>query len=654
MAVLPNFEYDIFISYRHNDNRSGWATDFVNALKEELAATIKEPLSIYFDQNPHDGLLETHNVDKSLEGKLKCLIFIPILSQTYCDTKSFAWQHEFVAFNEFLKESAPLSSGEGPGVRLNNGNFASRILPIKIHDLDAEDKSTIEKEIGGALRAIEFIYKEAGVNRPLKPTDSKADNQSKTDYRNQVNKVANAIKEIITALKNPSPTSPATTGNRKPVTGNTSSSKKKSVIISLTALLIAALGYFFYQHRSTSNDEPATEIDKSIAVLPFVDLSKEGDLEYLGDGVAEEIINVLAQTKDLKVIARSSSFQFKGKNEDLRKIGEMLGVSTILEGSIRKFKDEVRVTAQLINVADGSHYWSRNMNSKAENLFEIQDAIAQEVAVALKASLFEGTTSKQSKPWNEESERLYQKGRFFYDRSDAGDMEKALELLQQSVALDSSQAVAIAFLAAASFNVNHDYAQRKYGAMAVKAEPSSPEARNQLGAEYYIGLEFPKSFDEISIALEKGKSSPLVLRTASFFSNLVGNTKQAVTLARLAMQVDPLIGRSHLALLRALRMDKNYPEMLRAVEKSIEVFPQNQRFQEEYITALTLNGRFADALQSVKNVQDKAKVLPFIYFKQNDKPKLDSILNTIDQAKLAFSEDVIISLFEMTKKTFLG
>ena len=163
-SLLQNFEYDIFISYRHNDNRSGWVTEFVNALQEELASTIKEPLTIYFDQNPHDGLLETHNVDKSLEGKLKCLIFIPIISQTYCDIKSFAWQHEFVAFNKIVSETPPFSSGEGSGMRLgrdiklSNGNFTSRILPIKIHDLDAEDKALIENVIGGALRAIEFIY----------------------------------------------------------------------------------------------------------------------------------------------------------------------------------------------------------------------------------------------------------------------------------------------------------------------------------------------------------------------------------------------------------------------------------------------------------------------------------------------------------------
>jgi len=97
-SIVPSYEYGIFISYRHNNNRSGWVTDFVNACQEELAATIKEPITIYFDKNPHDGLFETHNVDKSLEGKLKCLIFIPILSQTYCDTKSFAWQHELTLF----------------------------------------------------------------------------------------------------------------------------------------------------------------------------------------------------------------------------------------------------------------------------------------------------------------------------------------------------------------------------------------------------------------------------------------------------------------------------------------------------------------------------------------------------------------------------
>jgi hypothetical protein len=92
-SVVPRFEYDIFISYRHKDNKGEhWVSEFVTALKTELESTFKEDISIYFDENPHDGLLETHDVSKSLEGKLKCLIFIPIISQTYCDPNSYAWQ----------------------------------------------------------------------------------------------------------------------------------------------------------------------------------------------------------------------------------------------------------------------------------------------------------------------------------------------------------------------------------------------------------------------------------------------------------------------------------------------------------------------------------------------------------------------------------
>ncbi len=162
----------------------------------ELNSTFKEEISVYFDSNPHDGLLETHSVDKSLERKLKCLIFIPIISQTYCDPKSFAWEHEFKAFNKLAREDK-----YGKDIRLTSGNVASRVLPVKIHDLDPEDKALLENELEGILRGIEFIYKEAGVNRPLTPTDNPDKNLNKTFYRDQINKVANAVKEIITALK---------------------------------------------------------------------------------------------------------------------------------------------------------------------------------------------------------------------------------------------------------------------------------------------------------------------------------------------------------------------------------------------------------------------------------------------------------------------
>jgi eukaryotic-like serine/threonine-protein kinase len=197
-SIVPGFEYDIFISYRHKDNKyDGWVTEFVANLKKEIEATFKEDISIYFDENPHDGLLETHDVDDSLKEKLKCLIFIPIISRTYCDPKSFAWNHEFLAF---LKTAA--ADTFGLKVKLPNGNTASRVLPIRIHELDSRDRQMIEAELQGVLRAIDFTFQAAGVNRPLRPKDDDSIKiAGQNSYRDQINKTANAISDIIEGLQ---------------------------------------------------------------------------------------------------------------------------------------------------------------------------------------------------------------------------------------------------------------------------------------------------------------------------------------------------------------------------------------------------------------------------------------------------------------------
>jgi Tfp pilus assembly protein PilF len=203
-SLIPGFEYDIFISYRQNDNKyDGWVTDFVDYLKLELGATLKDQVSVYFDNNPKDGLLETHDVDATLKEKLRCLIFIPIISRTYCDTKSFAWEHEFKAFVDLAARDQ-----FGLRIALPNGNIASRVLPVRIHEPDMEDIKMCECVLGGTLRGIDFIYKSAGVNRPLRLNeDHPRDNQYRIYYRDQINKVANAIDGIIGSLKKISHTS---------------------------------------------------------------------------------------------------------------------------------------------------------------------------------------------------------------------------------------------------------------------------------------------------------------------------------------------------------------------------------------------------------------------------------------------------------------
>jgi tetratricopeptide (TPR) repeat protein len=196
-SILHEFNFDVFISYRQNDNKyDGWVSEFAANLSKELEATIKDKVTVYFDANPHDGLLETYSVNRSLENKLKCIIFIPILSRTFCDSKSFAWNNEFLAF---LKTAS--SDSLGLNIKLNSGNVASRILPVRIHDLDPDDVTLVESYLGN-IRSVDFIYKSAGVNRPLRANeDHPHDNLNKTYYRDQINKVANAIDEILSGVK---------------------------------------------------------------------------------------------------------------------------------------------------------------------------------------------------------------------------------------------------------------------------------------------------------------------------------------------------------------------------------------------------------------------------------------------------------------------
>jgi formylglycine-generating enzyme required for sulfatase activity/predicted esterase len=197
-SLIPGYNYDIFISYRQKDNKyDGWVTEFVDNLKRELESAFKEEVSVYFDINPSDYLLETYDVDASLKDKLKCLIFIPIISRTYCDPKSFAWDHEFKAFIEQASQDQ-----FGLKVTLPNGNVTNRLLPVRINDLDISDIKLCESILGGAFRGVDFIYKEPGVNRPLRSNEENPhDNLNHTIYRNQINKVALAVRDIIDSMK---------------------------------------------------------------------------------------------------------------------------------------------------------------------------------------------------------------------------------------------------------------------------------------------------------------------------------------------------------------------------------------------------------------------------------------------------------------------
>jgi len=186
------------------------------------------------------------------------------------------------------------------------------------------------------------------------------------------------------------------------------------------------------------------KIQPSIAVLPFTNLSADKEQEYFCDGMAEEIINALTQLEGLRVVARTSSFSFRGKEIDVREIGRQLNIENLLEGSVRKAGNRVRITAQLINVADGYHLWSDKYDRNIEDIFAIQDEISLAIVDRLKVKLLKEEKAKLVKRFteNQEAYNLYLKGRYFWNRRYEGGLQKGIEFFQQAIEKDPLYALA--------------------------------------------------------------------------------------------------------------------------------------------------------------------------------------------------------------------
>src|SRR5262245_54724182 len=258
------------------------------------------------------------------------------------------------------------------------------------------------------------------------------------------------------------------------------------------ALLFVAAGIFFFkreQPKTQTDVAPAVKNTKTaIAVLPFTNLSADKDQEYFSDGLTEELLNVLAKNPKLQVTSRTSAFSFKGTKTNIKTTTEQLNVTHILEGSVRKAGDQLRVTAQLIEVASDSHLWSQTYDRQMENIFAVQDDIAASVAGALKATL-EGQPAK-TKGANPEAYSAYLQGRYFLDSRSKEDLEKAIAYFEQALKIDPSYARAWAGLASdhiampdgGKAPLDESYAKaRREAEMASELDPSLAEAHAALG-----------------------------------------------------------------------------------------------------------------------------------------------------------------------------
>jgi TolB-like protein len=444
-SLIEGYNYDVFISYRQKDNKyDSWVTDFVDNLTKELEATFKEEISVYFDINPHDGLLETDDVDASLREKLKCLIFIPIVSRTYCDPKSFAWEHEFRAFVEQASKDK-----FGIKTKLPNGNVASRVIPVKIHDLDNTDNQLLESALGGVVRGIEFIFKSAGVNRPLTPSDFPEKNLYQTFYRDQINKVANAIKENISGLKGEpmefKSKSEGVIAAAKKLTKEKSDKAINSPIklifrVSVVILAVAVIAIALILTGVIKGGKDArAEVIKSLAVLPFENYTGDDHLDYVANGMHATLIGDMGKLGALRVIGNTSSSVYKNSKKSAPEIARELGVDALVEPTVTCYGDSVCIQIRVITpFPEEKQLWVADYREDKSQMMNLFNRITKQIASELMIKLTpeEVNLLARSVTVDREAYDAYLNGLFYLDDASQESLYKAREYLNRAVDKD--------------------------------------------------------------------------------------------------------------------------------------------------------------------------------------------------------------------------
>ncbi len=295
----------------------------------------------------------------------------------------------------------------------------------------------------------------------------------------------------------------------------------------------------------------AVVIEKSIAVLPFANMSSDPEQEYFSDGISEEIINMLAQVSELKVIARTSCFAFKGKNMDVKLIGEQLKVSHILEGSVRKSGNKLRGTAQLISVADGFHLYSEKFDRELEDIFAIQDEISLAILNAIKIKLFGTEKNAALKRYtdNVEAYQLYLNGRFHVNKFTPDGFFKAIEYFQAAIAIDPDYAIAYSGLSFSYMNLGHQNwsSPDKSLPLAIQYANKSLELDGEI-VESHLAVGRVKMHCELKVreaeieykkALAINSNSAEVYAQLGFCAITLGKNQEAIEHAIKAESLDP-------------------------------------------------------------------------------------------------------------------
>src|SRR5438034_2712926 len=402
-----------------------------------------------------------------------------------------------------------------------------------------------------------------------------------------------------------------------------------ALVVTAAAL---SLGLFFLGRYSAGNarsqnpashgsgaasSEAVTAVpEKSVAVLPLLNESGDPKDEYFSDGLSEELIAALAQINGLKVIGRSSSFRFKDRHEEPKAIGEKLGVSTLLEGTVRKQDDRVRIVAELINAADGIELWTRTFDRELKDIFAVQEEIARAVAESLKVTLLgsQDRPAQRGAPSNVEAHNAYLQGHFHFQRRNLEDYRKAVGYFDQAIQLDPDYALACAERSEAWTFIGDLTGQREPAwskarsdaERAVAIAPALAEARAALGwVRFFVDWKFTEGLSELKRAKEFSPSNPTANDLLARVILYLGRLDEAERQARHAVELDPLsvIAQGNLA--RVLLFAGKLDEADAAARKAAELQPASASSHRWQVVAAVLRGDRATALREAQLEPDE-------------------------------------------------
>ena len=420
----------------------------------------------------------------------------------------------------------------------------------------------------------------------------------------------------------------------------TSGTKRIIIAASLIVLLCAA-GFIIYRNFFS----PTTA--RSIAVLPFADMSPAKDQEYFSDGMSEELLNLLSKIQGLRVISRTSAFSFKGKNMDVRKIGENLGVSNILEGSIRKSGNTFRITANLVEVSNGENLWTETYERQMQDVFAIQDEISKMIVDILKIKLSGKQANQLSGSFtkNPEAHEDYLKGRYHWNKRTDEDIKKAISYFEDAIRKDPNYAAAYSGLADTYLTL-YDYELMSFeestskaknaAQQALKLNRNLAEAHNSLAHIDLHEWKWKTAEEGFQRAITLDQSYVLAHHWYALCLTAIGKTDEAVKQMEKARELDPLSTRINADLGMAYLSAKRYDDAIEQEKKTLELNPRSSgahwirgmAYQQKNMYEQAVKD-YQTALQFSPNNPNYLAALGHVYGSSGNKGGARKILDTL-------------------------